>query len=160
MPLNYDPKDAALVLPAAQYQAIIEKVEDAYTKNTNKPMQKITYRVYGPNCEVLITDYIVVPETLWKLKVLAKALGHQKAFDTGTFQADDFINSNVIVELAIKEATDQYQECNVIKKVLPVATPQSTTQSQPARRPQPVNTSNAISPISNRNEFKEDDIPF
>lgn len=164
MALNYNPKDAATCWDEGAYDASLVKVESGVSKSSGKDMEILHFRCYHPNGnEQTIKDYIVVPSTLFKLKRLAIAIGQKAEFENGTFQAENYINSNVKVFLKV-DRQDGFDDKNVIDKFVtevstntPVATQQPrTTVSDFRPAKQPVTPS----PISEEAVFKDDDIPF
>lgn len=157
MPIDYNPKDAVQCWAPGDYQATLTNVEDKTSKAGN-PMQVWTFRAYHDDGrEQLITDYVVIPAATFKIKQLAVALGKKADFDGGTFQADDYINSDVTLELVVDQQ-DGYDDKNKVKKVRNVrdiADAAAPIPTRPApQRKQPVNS--AVGPDT----FDESEIPF
>lgn len=154
MPIDYDPKDAVLCWPEGDYDAVLDKVEDKTSKikpdgSGGNPMQVLTWTVYHPDGrQQSISDYIVVPTGLFKLRQLATALGKKTEFDAGRFQADDQIGCTVTASLAI-EQQEGFDDKNRIARVKPKA----GTFTRPERKP-------VTAPDLSQPQFKEDDIPF
>lgn len=167
MPANYDPDDANLCWPEGEYDASLVKVEDKTSRvkadgSGGNPMQVLTWRCYHDSGqEQLISDYIVFPGATFKLRQLAVALGKVEEFEARTFQADDNIGCTVKAQLAI-EKQDGYPDKNKIKKVKSAHAAVGPDVSQlPPRKIDAVAAKATVgSPISEEQQFKDDDIPF
>lgn len=139
MPASYDPKDATILWPVGEYHATLIKVEDKTSKvkpdgTGGNPMQVWTFRAYHDDgSEQLLTDYVVIPAAVFKIKQLAVALNRKEEFEAGEFQADDQINADVILELVVEQQPG-FEEKNKIKKVKGVPIPASPP---PTQRPSP-----------------------
>ena len=152
MSFNYDPKDATNCLPAGEYDATLANVEEKRSKAGN-PMLELTYAVYGGGREVRIRDYVVNPSGIYRLRNLARALGKEDEFNSGSFDAQNYKDTDVRVELSV-EQQEGFDDQNRIKKVLP---PTAAKQPVSYRAPkQPA----APNPISQKEEFQPADIPF
>ena len=129
MPIDYNPSDAIKLFEAGDYQAELNGYEDRLSK-AGKPMAVLNWQIYpnndGPS--ILLRDYIVVPDSVWKLKKLAKALGVQDKFNDGTFQPEDHKGCSVIVSLKVK-TDEKYGEQNVIVNYKPHDTKESPFKS-------------------------------
>ena len=102
MPIKYNPSDATTCLPPGKYQAILKSVEDTVSKNNNV-MQHLVWSVFTPNGQThLVDDFIVVPKTIYKLKKIARALGKLVDFERGTFQADNEIGCQLVLDLGVQ----------------------------------------------------------
>jgi len=124
MGMKYNPADAVNILPAGEYEAVLAKVEDKTSKKGNE-MQVLTWQVFAADGKcVNVTDYIVNPSTLFKLKKLAKAVGRLPEFEAGAFQAEQVVDCNIIVDVGI-DSQPGFDDKNVIGnyKVLPTTTP-------------------------------------
>jgi hypothetical protein len=172
MPITYNPKDAVRVWPEADYQAVLEKVEDKTSKEKldgsgGNPMQVLTWTVYNDAGKTqTIQDYIVIPAALFKLRQLAIALGKRAEFDAGKFQADDQIGCNVMAHLTIEE-NPGFDDKNKIGKLLPM--PTAPGRSAPSRGAAPsiaaemkqrAGAKFPTDPIPDNDGMKPDDIPF
>ena len=158
MALKYNPKDATTTWPDGDYDAEIVKVEEKQSSKGND-MAVVTYKVYNDEGKTrLVTDYIVIPAALFKLKQLAGALGQQAAFDAETFQPGDHVGAGVRVELRTEAGDGQYEDKNRINKV---KAPAGAKPPAPTRRPAaPVAAKRAASPVAEEAQFEEADIPF
>lgn len=162
MPVDYNPKDAVQVWAAGEYPATLTKVEDKISKvkpdgTGGNPMQVWTFRAFNDDREQLIFEYVVIPASVFKIRQLADALGRHADFDAGTFQADDYIGADVLLDLMIDQQPG-YDDKNKVKKIKAAgvpsgAVPQPPMSRQAAREP-------ATSPISSNKQFEEADIPF
>ncbi len=163
MPIDYDPKDAVMCWPEGEYKAELQKVEDKTSKvkpggGGGNPMQVLTWKLYNDEGKTqTISDYIVVPNALFKLKQLAIALGYKDKFEAGEFQADDHIGCVVNAELSI-ESSPGFEDKNKIGKIKSFALGAATAPKAPNMRErtrQPV-----TSPDLSEQHFKDDDVPF
>lgn len=183
MPIQYDPKDAAACWPDVgpdgkpfEYTAQLDTVEEKQSKKGND-MLVCGMTVWHPDGRTQsITDYIVVPAAVFKLKQMAKALGRLADFEAGLFQPEDHLGATFNVTLAI-EQQEGYDDKNKIGKYYPrpTATPKPAAQATrpPARdvtgaptsigagvrqkladKPKPTN------PVSEDAQFADADIPF
>lgn len=101
--IKYDPKDAVQCLPEGQYSATLEEVTETQSKS-GKPMHEMRFRVYGPNeREVVLTDWIVYPDSTWKLKKLAVAIGMEREFNAETFDPTACVSHNLVLDITIRE---------------------------------------------------------
>lgn len=118
--MKYDPKDAVTVLPAGEYNAVLEQYEERLSKKGNE-MGVLTWKIFpeGSNSTPFVTDYIVVPQFTWKLKKLAKALGREQDFKDAKFQPGDFVGSSVKLILEIQQS-DGYDDKNGVETYVPL----------------------------------------
>lgn len=111
---NYNPKDAKKIFEPGDYSAELGVFEEKATK-TNKPMLVVNMQVFprdsGPS--IMMRDWIVNPDSIWKLKKLATALGVSDKFENQTFNPEDYQGNSVIVSLKVKD-DPQYGEQNVV----------------------------------------------
>lgn len=143
MALPYDPKDAVLVLPEGEYNAVLEKYEEKVSKKGND-MMVLTWKIF-PSDErpgLLVTDYVVLPSFTWKLKKLANAMGRLKDFENQAFQPEDYVGQSVRVALTI-DKQEGYDDKNAIGSYLPQA-----GESVP------------VSKFAKEDKAKDKDIPF
>lgn len=164
MPVQYNPQDAVMVWPEADYQAVLEQVQDATSKpkndgTGNKPMQILIWTIYhSDGREQTIKDYIVIPAALFKLKQLAIALGKRAEFEAGKFQADDNVGCNVVAELLVESSAgyDDKNKIGRIKAKAPIvgADGQAVAPRAPKRETVPAGT------FDPDGTTKDDDIPF
>lgn len=149
---NYAPKDAKKLFDAGDYQAELTSFEEKTTK-TGKPMLVVNLQVYprGAGQSILLRDWIVNPDSIWKLKKLAVALGVSDKFENQTFNPEDYTGSSVIVTLKVK-TDDKYGEQNSVVGYKPFAESKPFTASlQEDAAKEPV-----FAPASSSDE----DIPF
>lgn len=172
MPIDYNPKDASNCWDEADYPATLLSVSDGYSKSSGNPMQTWQVEVFNGEKKQTIKEYVVIPAALFKVKQLAKALGKTADFNAGKFQPEEHIGASFVVGLTIEES-DGFDDKNRIANFKPAA-------PQPARQPVVAGNGKAggsyplttairekiasqpapTNPISNVQEFKEDDIPF
>lgn len=160
MPLEYNPKDVANCVPAGEYDAELVKVEDKVSQTSGNPMQVWTFRVFADR-EIFVTEYVVVPQTTFKIKQLAKALGREADFNAGRFQAEEHVGAGVKLDLTV-ESQQGYEDKNKVGKIkaaapdnAPAAAPAPARALPPRPQRQP-----APNPVSGEQVFKDDDIPF
>lgn len=159
-PIDYNPKDASNCWPEDDYSAVLEKVEDKTSKEKpdgsgGKPMQVMTWSIYhSDGRKQLITDYVVIPNALFKIKQLAVALGKRDQFDDGQFQADDNIGCSVIAHLVIEES-EGFDDKNKIGRIKAKNAP-----AKPAGVREKVLARTGAAPDLTQEQFKDDDIPF
>ena len=114
---NYDPKDAVQLVPEGEYEAVVFTAETGKTKKDDSKLG-ITSKVYGPEGRSpLVTDNIVAPFGIRRLKQLCAATG--VAFN-GEVNAQDFVGKNVKVKVIVKhDETGQYDDRNDIRAYMP-----------------------------------------
>ena len=131
--MKYDPRDATSAIPEGWYPAIIETVVEGQTK-TKQDMQTVTFRVYGPR-EVTVKEFFH-PASLWKYKGLARALGKLAEFNQAAFDARNFINQSLDIELSIEDSA-QYGEQNRVNRF---DADGSQAGGRPVAKPKPADT--------------------
>lgn len=114
MAIAYDPKDAVLVLPEGEYNAVLEKYEEKVSKKGND-MMCLTWKIFPSDerPQSLVTDYVVLPAFTWKLKKLAASLGRLKDFEDKVFQPEDYVGASTRVMLKI-DKQDGFDDKNAI----------------------------------------------
>lgn len=145
MPIDYNASDASTCWPDGDYEASLEKVEDSTSKKTGNPMQVWTFRAFDANGRSqLVTEYVVVPATTFKIKQLADALGCRAQFDAGTFQADDHIDEKVVLNLIV-ESQEGFDDKNRVQRIKPAGTTGGRTPT-PKGKPQPARPQRQTAP--------------
>lgn len=115
MAFRYNPKDAdGDTFPAGDYPAVIEKVEEKTSKKGDA-MLVITFRAYSGDRQTFVTDYIVNPASLWKLKKVAQSLGELPSFKDGSFDLDSHTGRNLTLTLGVEEAKGDFPEKNTVR---------------------------------------------
>lgn len=147
----YNPNDATTVAPEGWYRATIKSTEMKHTKNGD-PMQVVQFRVDTPRRQMVISDYFH-PANVWKYKKLAASLGQEEQFMAGEFNAADYINKPVELELVVED-NDQYGEQNKITKFASLGTNGVGEPASSNQQTQPVQSQQPAVAISH------DDIPF
>jgi len=112
MALNYNPKDAVLVVPEGDYTATLKAVEEGVSKAGND-MYVLTWIVHAPKGPVTLKDYVPIPDMVWKLRKIARALGRVEDFDAGRFDPARHEGKNLVVSLSIQE-DEKYGDQNRI----------------------------------------------
>lgn len=114
--IRYKKEDAVRVWPDGRYQATVASVEEKQSKSSGNDMLEVAFTVYANsgNDSIRVSDYIVFPRFVWRLKRLAAALGAQAAFEAETFDPADYIGHNLSIDLSIQEARDGYEERNQV----------------------------------------------
>lgn len=115
---KYNPEDAISCLPDGEYTLAILKAEDTVSKAGND-MTVVTFEAFGDTRKGKVTEYIVNPVTLYKLKQIAKALGPAAVaqFDKGEFAPEEHIGDTLRAVLAVE--SDDFGDKNKVKKYLP-----------------------------------------
>lgn len=119
--IPYDPKDAVLVFPAGDYPAALASCEQKMSKAGND-MYELAFDVWQGERQMQVRDYVVMPQFLWKLKRLARAIGQSDAFEAGKFDPAEHIGRNLVVSLEI-ESRDGFDDRNLIRAYLPKDAP-------------------------------------
>jgi hypothetical protein len=116
---DYNPADATSCLPEGDATLAIIKCEDK-TSRAGNDMIVVTFEAFVGDRKGLVTEYVVNPSTLFKLKQIAKALGPKAVaeFDAGTFDPAKHIGETFAAVLAI-ESQDGFDDKNKVKKYLP-----------------------------------------
>lgn len=111
---NYNPKDAKKLFDPGDYSAELTSFEEKLTK-TGKPMLVVNLQVYPHDAgqAILLRDWIVAPDSIWKLKKLAGALGVSDKFENQTFDPNEFRGCSVVVSLKVKD-DEKYGEQNTV----------------------------------------------
>ena len=111
---NYNPKDAKKLFEAGDYCAELTGVEEKVTK-TGKPMLVVNLQIHanddGPS--ILLRDWIVAPDSIWKLQKLANALGVVDKFEDQSFNPEDYKGCNIGVTLKVR-VDEKYGEQNTV----------------------------------------------
>lgn len=115
---NFNPEDANPVLPDGTYDAVIFSAKTGDTKRGDPKLEVVT-KLYPPGGNsTLVTDHIVAPFGLNRLKQLCRATGND--FASGEVDPNHFIGRNVKVFVRIRtDETGQYDDQNEIRKYLP-----------------------------------------
>lgn len=114
---DYNPEDATSCLPEGDATLAIKSCEDK-TSRAGNDMAVITFEAYVGERKGLITEYVVNPTTLFKLKQIARALGADAEFDAGKFDPAKHIGETLAAVIAI-ESQDGFDDKNKVKKYLP-----------------------------------------
>lgn len=131
MTINYNPKDAVTLAPVGIHPAVIESIEEKKSKQGND-MAAVSLKVYVGERTFTVFDYwVFTPGGLWKVKQVAKALGIN--FDAGVFNADDYLNKSLKVDLTT-EKQPGYDEKNKVQEYLPKNSAGSVTPEEQDKR--------------------------
>jgi len=124
--MDFNPKDGAGVIAEGEYDAVIETAKEGMSKK-GKKMLTLKIRVFAER-EAVINDYIVVPEGLFKLKKLCKAIDRIADFESGTIEVPSLQGASFKAVVAIEQDdSGQYDDKNVITgyKALETAAPKA-----------------------------------
>jgi hypothetical protein len=133
MGVKYNPKDASEAWPVGEYDATLIEVTETVSKSSGNDMEVWKFKLYGPDSrEMTIREY-VTSAAVFKIKALAKAFGKLAEFQREQFNAADYINQNLTIELKV-ETHDEYGDQNRIKTYKPSRV---TTRPVVARPPEP-----------------------
>lgn len=135
MTISYNPKDATTTWPDGKYNGVLEKVEDKYSQVGN-PMNVQTFRAYTEDGrEMVIKEYVTIPQGTYKIRQLAIALGRKVEFDAGTFQPEEHVGASLLLTLKTEEQAG-YEPKNRIAKV-EAAVSNGATQGPIPKKPIP-----------------------
>jgi hypothetical protein len=123
--IQYDHKDAVMVWPAGDYPACLVACVEKQSKAGND-MYEMVFSVFNGESERRIIDYIVFPTFVWKLKRLAKALGHLDRFEADTFDPRSHMDANLVVELDVR-TQEGFDDKNTIRSYKPTNGKTATT---------------------------------
>lgn len=159
MAFNYNPNDAVSSWPADDYDGEIASIEEQTSKAGND-MLKLGVKVYHPDGrDKIVTDYIVNPTGLFKLKQIAMALGQGAVFNAGKFDPYSMKDKRICVSLKVTES-EQYGEKNEVKKY---SSPKVSSPAKPnpaAARSQRPGAIETPSPIGEADGIPAEEIPF
>jgi hypothetical protein len=116
---KYDPNDATSCLPEGEATLAIKSAEDKVSRAGND-MIVVTFEAFSGDRKGLVTEYVVNPTTLFKLKQIAAALGPKALaeFNAGKFDPATHVGETLRAVLAI-ESQDGFDDKNKVKKYLP-----------------------------------------
>lgn len=115
---KYNPEDATSCLPEGEATLAIVKAEDKVSRAGND-MAVVTFDAFVGERKGRVTEYVVNPTTLYKLKQIAKALGSKALgeFDRGEFDPNAHAGETLRAVLAI-DSQDGFDDKNIVKKYL------------------------------------------
>jgi len=145
--MKFDPKAGNSLIPDGEYDAEIATAEETLSKS-GKDMMKLSLKVWaGGGGPRIVFDYLVVPETIWRLKQIAAAIGKLEQYNAGEIHTSDLKGASVRVSVKTQpDKTGKYEDRNVIARYLA-----AEAGTGPANGPPAGNENGA--PI-------DDDIPF
>lgn len=129
MAIKYNPNEAALTWPEGVYKAHIEKMFEKTSKAGNEMIEVIFVCRDRERGEMKVWDYIVIPKGLWKLKKIADAIGKPAAFESGNFNANDYVGENLQLELALDRRVG-YADRNAVAEYLPLQGKRAATPEE------------------------------
>jgi hypothetical protein len=140
--------DSEELTPEGWHEAEVTSAEEK-TSKTGNPMIEIRLKVYTPNGERTMRDWML-PTFPRKLKHFCDAAGLESEYTLGCVEANHCTGKVVMVEVKHTEGKGEYAgrtnaNANDYKKVERV----SAARSKPAPKPMPANV-----------EISPDDIPF
>lgn len=127
--MKFDPKSAYDLIPDGEYDAEIASAEERQSKS-GKDMLKLTLKVWaGTGGPRIVFDYIVNPDSLWRLKQIAGVLGKKELFESGEMGASEIEGESVRVSIKTqKDKSEKFGDRSVVARYLPlVAGEQSRT---------------------------------
>lgn len=127
--MKYKPSEVSVCLPAGEYEATVEKLTEGKSKS-GKEMLTIEFKVYTASGNSFIMKEYIVPESLGKLKMLAKAIGQEAAFNTGEVNPDDYVGRSVLLATKVEEGDGDYGDQARIKAFKPSRATQRTVTPQ------------------------------
>jgi hypothetical protein len=161
--MKYDPKAAKGMVLTGKFPATIQDAVESKSK-TGRDMVVFTYTVYADGREYTQKHWCVGMEQAdgtvnwWSLKNVAKAIGNEAAFESGTFDPTDYIGRDLVVECG---PSKDNPEMGGVKKVFPKGALHDTGS---IRSPAVVEPKAKVAPRPPvklvDTEINEDDIPF
>ena len=139
---TYNPQDAIACLPEGEAQLVLTKVEERQSKAGND-MVVLYFDAFMGERKGKVTEYVVNPVTLYKLKQIAKAFGPKAfaEFEKAKFDPAAYLDESLAAILKV-ESQDGFDDKNVVKKYLPK------------------NGTSAPTPAAPKAESHDDGIPF
>ncbi len=127
---KYNPSDATSCLPEGEATMVLTKVEEKQSRAGND-MAVLYFDAFVGEQKGKVTEYVVNPTTLFKLKQIARAFGPKAEgeFDDGTFDPASYIDESLIAILKI-ESQDGFDDKNVVKKYLPKSAATETAKAK------------------------------
>lgn len=117
MGFQYRPEDAVECMKAGEYDAVLSAV-DYKTSKAGNDMAVAAWTVYEDSGkERTLKDYVVNPNTLFRLKQIARAMGKLDSFEAGNFQLEDHIGERIRVKLKVEQQSG-YPDQNKIHAYL------------------------------------------
>lgn len=112
--MKYKPEDAARCLPAGEYPATLYKAEEKISQSGNQ-MLVLQWQIELRDGRTLyVKDFVLNPNSLWKLQNLATAWGLAMEFTAGTFDPSEYIKKAVVLLLTVSNS-EKYGDQNNIK---------------------------------------------
>ena len=117
MTFSYNPDDAVQIVDAGIYDAVVFDAKAGETKQGASKLEVIL-KVYDPKgVNPLVTDHIVAPFGIKRLKQLCEACGVD--FASGNLDPKDLVGKNVQVRLRVRTApTGQFDDQNAVSAYL------------------------------------------
>ena len=112
MAFKYDPQKAFACFPPGKYTATLTSVVEG-TSRKGMPMLTLNFDVVDGERRRHVRGWITNPTSLFMLKELADALDQSAAFVAGTFDPEQFVGCEVLVELRVIQ-TDMFGDQNNI----------------------------------------------
>lgn len=142
------------LIPEGVYDAEIATAEDAVSKTSNKPMLKLSVRVFNGDRSVLVNDYIVNDQQD-KLYSLCASGGILDIYHAGEVEPFNLVDLPVQVKVGIDSKNSDYPPKNVIKRYV----------KPKSEKREPAGTGYSGSQVANVNRQLEessdgDDTPF
>jgi len=129
---EFDPTEAKdktfICLPAGEYESEIMTAENKVSKSSGNPMIELQLNCHDTGGKIVrVFDYIVNPQSLWKLKSICRCCGMD--FDDGIIDEQLLVGKRMTVKLKVRAATDQFSEKNEVVAYLEGISPTTPTQA-------------------------------
>ncbi len=148
MAFKYDPKLAIPCLPSGNYTAILMAVVAGKSRK-GLPMLTLDFDVIDGDRRCRVRTWIANPTSLYLLKELAEAVDQSEAFTAGTFDPQQFLGCEVLVQLRVIQ-TDMFGDHNNIGHYY------RANPDQPIKRHADASGATIVTPTN----IADDDIPF
>lgn len=116
---QYNPKDAVQCLPEGEYDAVLVAVAEKTSKAGNS-MLALEWSVYGDSKNPTVKDFVVNPHSIYRLRLIARAMGKGEEFEAGKFNLADHIQERIRVKLKVEEQEGGFDDQNRIHAYLSV----------------------------------------
>lgn len=147
MAFKYDPEKAFACFPPGKYTATLTSVVEGQSRK-GLPMLTLNFDVVDGERRRHVRGWITNPTSLFMLKELADSLDQSAAFAAGTFDPEQFVGCEVLVELRVIQ-TDMFGDQNNISHY------HRANPGQPIKR-----SGTSAKPDRTNAPVAEDDIPF
>ena len=130
---QYKPSDASECLPAGDYDAQLDVVEETVSKKGN-PMLVVDWLILLNGRKWSVRDYIVSPQAIWKLKQIAVAFNQLDDFNDGVFDASMLLGQVATLSLIVR-TSPEFGDQNSVKAYRAVGGNHQAPASVPTSAP-------------------------